>query len=171
MYFDRLPILQNAIADRTCDGTVTCYYYRFMRNDKFEFTIAGGYANLTISENTFSDNNARKGSYVNNVYENLYSTSINISYKPQSQTQQLVLSIQVSCSITIRICDSCVVSKNMLYRYMYNVMLPFQSKDCGRIHMRGSLLLVLQYCLRDCYGVPWGNMQSLQAGLDLLLWS
>ena len=42
-----------------------------MRNDKFEFTIAGGYANLTISENTFSDNNARKGTYVNNVYNHL----------------------------------------------------------------------------------------------------
>ena len=45
-----------------------------MRNDKFEFTIAGGYANLTISENTFSDNNARKGLYVYNVYENLFKT-------------------------------------------------------------------------------------------------
>ena len=55
-----------------------------MRNDKFEFTIAGGYANLTISENTFSDNNARKGLYEYNVYEHLYSKSIHISYKPKS---------------------------------------------------------------------------------------
>ena len=54
-----------------------------MRNDKFEFTIAGGYANLTISENTFSDNKARKGSYVNNVYRSpKYSKSFYISYNP-----------------------------------------------------------------------------------------
>ena len=35
----------------------------------------------------------------------------------------------------------------------------------------GSLLLDLQYCLCDCDGVPLVIINSLQSGLDLLLWS